>query len=244
MGGRYKAPCLKWQKQIKTNNNPCKPPLRAGTEAICTRAEARKSSFDSVLNHNKDYCCWEDGGEVRRGDAEGNKRNRGYLAGLSGALSAGVICRDVWNRADNKREKWAPQEQRLEAEQLTMHSLHAVFAVPHSKCSPSVRCDRCWFHMAHLTEKRPTGMSSEDKFLLSGCSGEWWQSWYSKGCYELSSGGKCCPAKPVTDQLEWVLVVKNGPHTLSWKIYSELNFDLKIKKIINFPRRKRLADSK
>lgn len=167
MGGRCKAPCLKWQKQIKTNNNPCKPSLRAGTEAICTRAEARKSSFDSVLNHNKDYCCWEDGGEGRRGDAEGNKRNRGYLAGLSGALSAGVICRDVWNRADNKREKWAPQEQRLEAEQLTMHSLHAVFAVPHSKCSPSVRCDRCWFHMAHLTEKRPTGMSSEDKFLLS-----------------------------------------------------------------------------
>lgn len=154
MGGRCKAPCLKWQKQIKTNNNPCKPSLRAGTEAICTRAEARKSSFDSVLNHNKDYCCWEDGGEGRRGDAEGNKRNRGYLAGLSGALSAGVICRDVWNRADNKREKWAPQEQRLEAEQLTMHSLHAVFAVPHSKCSPSVRCDRCWFHMAHLTEKR------------------------------------------------------------------------------------------
>lgn len=101
------------------------------------------------------------------GDAEGNKRKRGYLAGLSGALSAGVMCRDVWNRADNKREKWAPQEQRPEAEQLTMHSLHAVVAVQHSKRSPSVSCDRCWFHIVHLTGKRPTDMSSQDKFLLS-----------------------------------------------------------------------------
>lgn len=166
MRGRCKAACLQWQRQIKTNTNPCKSSLIADTEAICTRGEARKSSFDSVLNHNKDHCCWEDGGEGR-GWCRGNKRNRGYLAGLSGALSAGAMCRDVWNRADNKREKWAPQEQRLEAEQLTMHSLHAVVAVPHSKSSPSVRCEGCWFHMAHLTEKRPTGVSGEDKFLLS-----------------------------------------------------------------------------
>lgn len=33
-----------------------------------------------------------------------------------------------------------------------------------------------------------------------------------------------------TDQLEWVLVVKNGPHTLSRKIYSELYFELKKKR--------------
>lgn len=106
-------------------------------------------------------------GEREGGDAEENKRNRGYLAGLSGALSAGAMWRDVWNRADNKREKWAPQEQRLEAEQLTMHSLHAVVAVPHSKRSPGLRCDGCWFHMAHLTEKRPTGVSVAEKFPLS-----------------------------------------------------------------------------
>lgn len=51
-----------------------------------------------------------------------------------------------------------------------MHSLHAVVAVPRLNRSPSLRCDGCWFHMAHLTEKRHTGVSDEDKSLLSHAS--------------------------------------------------------------------------
>lgn len=97
-----------------------------------------------------------------------------------------------------------------------MHSLHAVVAVPQSKHSPSVRCDGCWFHMAHLTKKRPTGLYGEDKFLLSlGLLWRMMAKVNSKGCYELSSGGKCCPEKHGMDQPEWVLLVKNGCYTLS-----------------------------
>lgn len=137
-------------------------------------------------------------GEGDEGDAEENKRSSSYLAGLSGALSAGVMWRDVWNRADNKREKWAPQEQRLEAEQLTIHSLHAVVAVPHSKHSPSVRRNGCWFHMAHLTKKRPCWCThTEDKFLVSVVL--LWRMMekvmHWRVLWRFSSGGQMLPCK-------------------------------------------------
>lgn len=49
----------------------------------------------------------------------------------------------------------------LKAERLTMHSLHAVVAVPHSKCSLSERCSGRWFHMAHLPRRSPLGRTSD-----------------------------------------------------------------------------------
>lgn len=170
------------------------------TRCLCERQYEKDLSFSTELNHNTDSCWWKDGGGGRgdEGDAEENKRSSSYLAGLSGALSAGVMWRDVWNRADNKREKWAPQEQRLEAEQLTIHSLHAVVAVPHSKHSPSVRRNGCWFHMAHLTKKRPCWCThTEDKFLVSVVL--LWRMMekvmHWRVLWRFSSGGQMLPCK-------------------------------------------------
>lgn len=67
-------------------------------------------------------------------------------------------CQQQWwtgmseNRADDKREKWAKQEQRSETEQLSMHSLHAGCCCATLKMLPQ---HRFWFHIAHLPEKRP-----------------------------------------------------------------------------------------
>lgn len=50
----------------------------------------------SVLNHNKDHCYFE-AARGRRGAMQRRiwNKNGGYLAGLSGVLSAGAMCRDV-----------------------------------------------------------------------------------------------------------------------------------------------------
>lgn len=81
------------------------------------------------------------------------------------------LCEEMSEKGQTTKEKSELcRGQRLETQRLTIHSQHAVVAVPHLKCSPTVRYDRFWFHMAHLTEKRPTGMSGRDKFLVLGCS--------------------------------------------------------------------------
>lgn len=125
-----------------------------------------------------------------------NKKNRDYLAGLSGVLSAGAMCRDVWNRAENKREKWAPQEQRLEAEHSTMHSLHADAAVLHSKFSPSRVWELLVPHSRHTWLRRDSPVYTE---MIHFCSllrrPGWRQRWNSKRCEKLSSRGEKLPCK-------------------------------------------------
>lgn len=129
-------------------------------------------------------------GRGRWGWCGGKERNSGYLAGLSEALSAGAMWRVVWNRRRTKEKS-----QLCTNKDFRQGSLQSTASMQlklcHSQNSPPTKGAADAGSTWHTWPREAWQVHRvTDEFLIPflHCSEEWWQRWYCKGCYELSSG--------------------------------------------------------